>query len=72
MKIEIEELVSAKSNEEFADYELQSGLQGGNIYITLNNGNCYEFTMQKFVDKMIHRTYGKGFIKNIKKYEENN
>lgn len=72
MKIEIEELVSAKSNGSFWGTAGRRGMKGGEVTIALNNGNEYEFNLQNFVFYVVHRSVGKSFTKNIKKYEENN
>jgi hypothetical protein len=72
MQIEIEELVSTKGNGAFWGHVKRRGMNGGHVQIKLNNGNNYEFNLQDFVFYIAHRTAGKGFTTNIKKYEEGN
>ena len=72
MKIEVEELVSAKSNGAFWGGVSRRGMKGGEVKIKLDNGNEYKFNLQDFVFYVVHRSEGEGFTKNIKKYEEGN
>lgn len=72
MKIGIEELVSAKSNGSFWGTVGRRGMKGGEVNIALDNGNEYEFSLQNFVFYVVHRSEGKSFTKNIKKYEKGN
>lgn len=72
MKIEIGELIPNKNNHDFWSRSDNKGMKGGHINIFLDNGNQYEFDLQYFVYYVVHRSYGKGFTKKIKRYEEGN
>lgn len=72
MKIEIEELFPSKGNGAFWGLPARRGMKGGKVKIELNNGNEYDFNLQDFVFYVVHRSEGKGYTKNIKKYEEGN
>jgi hypothetical protein len=72
MKIEIDELVSTKGNGAFWGCGERKGMTGGDVKIQFGLDKEYKFNLQKFVFYVVHRSEGKGFTKNIKKYEEGN
>lgn len=72
MKIEIEELESTKSNGSFWGCVGRRGMKGGEIKISLSNGNEYKTSLQDIVFYIVHRAEGKGLTNNIKKYEKGN
>lgn len=72
MQIEIGELIPNKNNHDFWSRADNKGMKGGHINISLDNGNQYEFDLQYFVYYVVHRSYGKGFTKKIKRHEEGN
>lgn len=67
MEVEIEELIPNKTNHSFWGGIGCRGMDGGCIKISLDNGNNYKFNLQDFVFYVVHRSYGKGFTKKIKK-----
>ena len=67
MQIEIEELVATKNYGFLWDSKKLRGLDGGEVKVTLNNGKAYSFSVQDFVEYVVHRGQGKGFAKRIKK-----
>lgn len=72
MQIEIDEIYPTKTNGFFWGTKKKTGMEGGNIKITLSSGICYSFSIQEFGFYVAHRAGGKGFAKNVKLYEEAN
>ena len=66
MKIEIDELHPTKKSLEFWGDAKQRGMDGGNVKIWFDNGNCYTFYIQDMVQYFVHRTHGNGLTKKIK------
>ena len=67
MQIEIEQMIATKNYGCFWDDKKLRGLYGGNVKVTLNNGNGYTFSVQDFVEYVVHRGTGNGFAKRNKK-----
>lgn len=66
MKIEFEPLEANDTSHPFWGQPGYRGMDGGDVKITFENGNQYEFCLQDLMFYIVHRSYGGGYF-GIKK-----